>query len=73
MTLIQVDSTNIKRAGYENNKLYVEYDTGLYEYKDVPEALFTELMNAPSKGKFINSRIKYKYECMKVIQSGGTL
>lgn len=69
MTLIQVDSTNVKRIGYEENTLYIEYDNGLYAYKDVSKVLYEALLEAPSKGKFINSRIKNKYECRKIVNA----
>lgn len=63
MQLREVMSSNIKKVGYENKELLVEYLSGAkYKYKEVPEELFTKLLEAESKGRFMNSEVKGKYE-----------
>jgi len=66
MELLEVVSSNINKIGYENNCLFVEYKSGVrYKYKDVPEELFTKLREAESKGRFMNSEIKGKFEYIR--------
>lgn len=55
------ESSNISRFGYEaaSQQLHVEFKNGsTYAYFDVPEHVFVEMRQAPSKGQFIASRIK---------------
>ena len=63
MELKEVLSSNIKAVGYENEELLVEYLSGTkYRYKNVPKELYEEFINAESKGRFMNSNIKGKFE-----------
>jgi KTSC domain len=58
--LFPVASSMIAAAGYDttNRILIVLYNTGrAYEYFDVPPEEFQGLMEAESKGKYMNSRI----------------
>jgi len=60
-----VDSSNLKSVGYDNQNLFVEFGKGtVYVYYNVPQELYLELLNADSKGKYLNSNIKnvYQYE-----------
>ena len=67
MKLNEVVSSNIKRVGYENNELLVEYLSGAkYKYKGVPEELFAKLLEAESKGRFMNANIKGKFKYERV-------
>lgn len=67
MKLNEVVSSNIKGVGYENGTLLVEYLGGSrYEYENVPEELFNEMLKADSKGKFVNASIKGKFNYKKV-------
>lgn len=65
MNLIPVVSSNISQIGYENSSLYVLFNNGsLYEYFNVPEILFNNLMSAPSHGQYLDAHIKkggYRY------------
>jgi hypothetical protein len=67
--MIKVDSSNVKSVGYvtEENVLLVLFknDT-LYKYFDVPFETYTQLTEAESVGKFLNSEIKKNFECEKV-------
>lgn len=67
MNLTEVTSSNIKRIGYTENNLLVEYRSGvLYKYKDVPSELYEEFLESESKGKYMNSKIKGKFEFEKI-------
>jgi hypothetical protein len=61
-----VDSSNVVAIGYEpsNQELYVEYLNGrTYVYSEVPAETHQELMDADSKGAYINREVRPNYEC----------
>lgn len=69
MKLIKVESSHVIAVGYENcgrkgKMIYVVYPNGLYSYalagKTDAEArkIFNDLLNAKSKGRFLNTVIK---------------
>jgi hypothetical protein len=63
--MIYVDSTNIEAIGYDaaNSELHLQFlKTGLYVYRDVPQAIFDELMASDSKGSYFNRNIKPVYK-----------
>ena len=62
MIKIKVVSSNVVAIGYEDNKLYVDYKSGSYVYYDVPQNLYTELLAAESKGKFMWAKVKGRYD-----------
>jgi len=69
MERIPVSSTSVASMGYdaELQVLEVEFvDGGVYQYQGVPQDLFEQLMNAPSKGAFINKQIKKFYVVVQV-------
>jgi len=41
--------------------LEIEFNNGIYQYYDVPEDIFQELINASSIGSFIHQNIKNNY------------
>lgn len=62
---IPVSSTNVMSVGYYPVKqiLEVEFIGGrIYQYFDVPIDDFIGLINAPSKGEYINDWIKDSYD-----------
>lgn len=62
MELRKVKSSNIDSVGYENENLYIQYQSGIiYKYKNVPKVIYESLMDSDSKGRFMNSEIKNKY------------
>ena len=62
MKLNEVMSSNINAVGYENNNLIVEYKSGTkYKYIDVPKNIYEELLEAESKGRYMNTKIKNKF------------
>ena len=59
-----VKSSNIKSIGYKLNQkiLEVEFISGsIYQYFNVPEKIFNELMQAKSKGKYFIGNIRKVY------------
>jgi len=49
------------------NTLRVIYVSGgVYDYKDVPEKIYSEMKAASSKGEFLNKQIKPKYKFEKI-------
>lgn len=62
--MIPVVSSNVGEVGYDADAqaLHVRYlNHRTYVYSDVPEAIFQELLSAPSKGSFLNRMVKGVY------------
>lgn len=58
---VPVESSNIHSV-YFDNGLFVKFHGGaVYHYKDVPQELFLDMMEATSKGKFFNAHIKSSF------------
>ena len=63
-----VTSSNIASIGYDPEQMILEVEFlngSIYQYYDVPEALFEGIMSAESHGKYLNEHIKkggYRYE-----------
>ena len=66
MKMIKVESSNVVAVGRRGRNLYVEYPTGTYKYKKVPRILYKKLLEAPSKGRFMNKVIKNNFEYSRV-------
>ena len=69
MERIKVKSSNIVSIGYNINEELLEIEfkgNRIYHYKDVPEYLYQDLINAESIGKFFNSNIKDQFTTEKV-------
>lgn len=65
----RVSSTNIRSVGYDSamGTLEIEFQSGgVYQYSDVPEAVYSALMRASSKGRYLNDKIKDRYRCRKI-------
>jgi len=63
-------STVIKNIQYDAGlaTLRVEFVSGMvYEYKEVPEAVYMGLKNSGAKGVYLNQQVKgrYRYEKLK--------
>ena len=68
MLLTEVNSSNIRAIGHEDNNLIVQYKSGVkYLYENVSTDTFNELLNAESKGSFMNKNIKNKYPYRKLV------
>ncbi len=64
-----VSSSNIASIGYDprSSTLEVEFNSGgVYQYYDVPEAVYNEFMSASSHGQYLNQIIKGSYRYAKV-------
>lgn len=66
-----VFSSNIRSIGFDRGEqlLEIEFFTGgVYQYRDVPESVYDELINAPSKGKYYQHRIKECFPYLRVAE-----
>ena len=64
MDRVPVVSTDLAEIGYDSSSMTLEVlflKGGLYQYFDVPESIFLELLQADSKGRFLNINIKNNY------------
>lgn len=64
-----VQSSNVRSVGYgeESMTLEVEFHSGgLYQYFNVPESVYSGLMNAETNGSYLNDHIKGNFQCMKI-------
>lgn len=64
-----VESSNISSIGYHENSqtLEIEFHSGaVYQYFDVPSAVYEQMMAADSKGQFLAQHIKGNYRYVKV-------
>ncbi len=64
-----VASSNVRSIGYDSpsQTLEVEFLNGtIYQYYGVPQFLYTEMMNASSKGQFLHMYIKNQYPYSRV-------
>jgi hypothetical protein len=59
-----MSSSSIAAAGYDDcrHALRLRYVSGgMYDYLDVPLTVFQDLLDAPSKGQFVNWYVKPRY------------
>ncbi len=64
-----VSSSNIASIGYDANSQTLEIEFlngGVYQYFDVPQHVFDELMSANSHGQYLAQNIKGHYRYSKV-------
>lgn len=64
-----VESSNLASVGYDadNQILEIEFNHGgVYQYFDVPESIFEELMGADSHGRYFANNIKNEYQYQKL-------
>lgn len=64
-----VTSSDLAEVGYDRDTmtLEVEFHNGaIYQYFDVPDAVYQELMGAASKGRFFNANVKNSFRCAKL-------
>ena len=69
MERIAVQSRDIAIVGYDPETLMLEITFrggGVYQYKDVTEAVYQNLLRAESLGTYFNQNIKNSYEYVKV-------
>lgn len=64
MNRTPVNSSALVSVGYDRDGLVLETELtsgAIYQYFDVPESVFLELMNADSLGKYYNKNIRNNY------------
>jgi len=69
MNRTPVTSSNIASVGYDPNTmtLEVEFTNGsVYQYFDVPETEYQNLMGASSVGTYLNQNIKASYRYAQI-------
>jgi len=69
MQMTPVTSSNIAAVGYDRTSrtLEVEFHNGTrYQYDDVDEDVYQDLMGAESVGKFFNANVKDLYTTTKL-------
>jgi hypothetical protein len=69
MNRVSVSSSNVSEVDYDSATMTLEiaFRNGtVYQYFDVPEAVYQELMRSESIGKFINAQIKNSYRYTKI-------
>ena len=62
-------SSNLASVGYnrETETLEVEFlDGSVYQYYDVPENMYDQLMTAGSKGRFLHAYVKNAYPYSRI-------
>lgn len=69
MQLYSVASSNLDSVGYSDGVMRIHFKSGsLYEYHNVTESLYIDLISAPSIGKFFSDNIKNnpRYPCYQI-------
>jgi hypothetical protein len=70
MEMISVQSSNLRAVGYDDTSgtLVIEFikDSSVYEYYDVPQYEFDNLLSADSKGTYAHQNIYKKYRQQKI-------
>lgn len=64
-----VSSSNVAEIGYDVATMTLEvlfHNGTTYQYFDVPEPVYQNLMGADSKGTFLNTQIKNNYRYSKI-------
>ena len=64
-----VSSSNLVSVGYEpaSETLEIEFKNGhIYQYYNVPQIMFDQLIQAPSVGTFFNANIRNAYACSRM-------
>jgi hypothetical protein len=59
-----VASSNVRSIGYDvaTATLEVEFlNGGVYQYYNVPQFMYEQMMSAASKGQFLNTYVKKQY------------
>ena len=67
MIRIPVSSSNIFSIGYDNGTLEIQFHSGgIYQYFNVPEHIYENLMSASSHGTYFASHIKNFYNYRRI-------
>ena len=69
MERVPVQSSNVAEVGYDQDALVMEvlfHNGSVYQYVDVPQMLFQEMLQSDSIGGFLNEHIKGSYRYAKL-------
>ena len=68
MDRVPVSSSNLVSVGYEpaSETLEVEFRHGVYQYYNVPQIVYEQLMHAPSIGSFFSTNIRNAFAYSRV-------
>ncbi len=69
MNRTPVTSTSVASVGYDQNTLTLEVEFrggSVYQYFDVPEAVYQEFIAAESLGRHLNQNIKTSYRYAQI-------
>ena len=69
MERVPVQSSNVAEVGYDQDALVMEvlfHNGSVYQYFDVPQMLFQEMLQSDSIGGFLNEHIKGSYRYAKL-------
>ncbi|HEX8744586.1 MAG TPA: KTSC domain-containing protein [Thermoleophilaceae bacterium] len=67
MDRVPVESDALSSVGYEDETLEIEFSSGtVYQYYDVPEDVYEELMRATSHGEFFSDQIRDHFRYARV-------
>ncbi|GAA0103276.1 KTSC domain-containing protein [Paraclostridium bifermentans] len=68
MQMIPVSSSNLVSVGYDpqNMTLRVQFNSGTYDYYNVPKNIFDGLLAATSKGSYHHSFIKNSFRFKRI-------
>ena len=64
-----VSSSNIHSVGYDSSSMTLEIEFrsgGVYQYFEVPESVYEELLHASSKGSYFHQHVKDRYHFQRV-------
>lgn len=64
----RVKSSNLHSVGFSENILEIKFlNNHIYRYYKVPVDVYSSLINAKSKGTFLNDYIKPNFRAKKII------
>lgn len=69
MELQSVKSSNLSKIGYDkaSSTLIIAFKSGsIYEFQDVPEEYYINLLKSPSIGNFFSNNIRKKFRYKKI-------
>jgi hypothetical protein len=65
----RLDSSSLASVGYDAARRVLEVEFlngGVYEYRDVPEEKYNGLLEADSKGRYLNAEVKPNHPCHRL-------
>lgn len=69
MNRAPITSSSVASVGYDPNTMTLEVEFGdgsVYQYFDVPETVYQDLMSATSVGTYLNQNIRASYRCAQI-------